>query len=383
MNFSLTTEQQQLVDQVRKFTAAHLAPGVAERDEKQEFPLDAFKEFGKMGMFGLCYPTEFGGSGMGYLPYILAVEEVSKVDAAFGIAYSVNTSLYGGSVMYSQATAEQKKRFLAPIASGQAIGSFGLTEPSAGSDAAGQKMLATKDGDSYILNGTKIFNTNGPIADHTVIYALTDPSIGTKSMCAFVVEKGMEGFYVGPKAHKMGIRSAQVAEMVLNNVRVSPEHMIAKPGEGFKLAMVTLDGGRIGVAAQALGIAEGAFAIAADYLQKREQFGKPLVKQQYLAFKMAELYADLEKARLVLYKAATLKEEGKPFTTAAAIAKLTCSDTAMKITTECVQMLGGNGYMQEYHVERMMRDAKITQIYEGTNEIQKLVISSNLFAHKK
>ena len=332
-----------------------------------------------MGMFGLCYPKAFGGTDIGYLPYILAVEEVSKVDASFGIAFSVNTSLYGGSVMYSNATDEQKKRFLSPIASGQAIGSFGLTEHSAGSDAAGQKTVAAKDGDDYILNGTKIFNTNGPLADYTVVYALTDPALGTKGMCAFVLEKGMEGFHVGKIENKMGIRSAKVSEMVLSNVRVSADRMIAKPGEGFKLAMKTLDGGRIGVGAQALGIAEGAFKIAIDYMKEREQFGKPICKQQYLAFKMAELYADIEKAKLVLYKAACLKEAGKPFTTAAAVAKLTCTDVAMKVTTECVQMMGGNGYMKEYHVERMMRDAKITQIYEATNEIQKLVISGGLF----
>lgn len=379
MNFELTEQQQHIVNQAREFTAKRLAPDVVERDETSTFPIDAFKEFGSMGMYGLCYPKEFGGTGLGYVPYILAVEEVSKVDASFGIAFSVNTSLYGGSIMYSNADAEQKKRFLSPIASGQAIGSFGLTEHSAGSDAAGQKTIAEKDGDSYILNGTKIFNTNGPLADYTVVYALTDPSIGTKSMCAFVVEKGMEGFHVGKIENKMGIRSAQVSEMVLSNVRVSADRMIAKPGEGFKLAMKTLDGGRIGVGAQALGIAEGAFKIAVDYMKEREQFGKPIFKQQYLAFKMAELYADIEKAKLVLYKAACLKEAGKPFTTAAAVAKLACTDAAMKVTTECVQMLGGNGYMKEYHVERMMRDAKITQIYEGTNEIQKLVISGGLF----
>ncbi len=379
MNFELTEQQQQIVNQAREFAAKRLAPGVVERDETSEFPLHAFKEFGSMGMYGLCYPKEFGGTGLGYVPYILAVEEVSKVDASFGIAFSVNTSLYGGSIMYSNADAEQKKRFLSPIASGQSIGSFGLTEHSAGSDAAGQKTIAEKDGDGYILNGTKIFNTNGPLADYTVVYALTDPSIGTKSMCAFVVEKGMEGFHVGKIENKMGIRSAQVSEMVLSNVRVSADRMIAKPGEGFKLAMKTLDGGRIGVGAQALGIAEGAFKIAVDYMKEREQFGKPIFKQQYLAFKMAELYADIEKAKLVLYKAACLKEAGKPFTTAAAVAKLACTDAAMKVTTECVQMLGGNGYMKEYHVERMMRDAKITQIYEGTNEIQKLVISGGLF----
>ena len=271
MNFELTAQQQQIMEQVRDFTAKRLAPGVVERDEASEFPLEAFKEFGKMGMYGLCYPQAFGGTDIGYLPYILAVEEVSKVDASFGIAFSVNTSLYGGSIMYSSATEEQKRRFLSPIASGQAIGSFGLTEHSAGSDAAGQKTVATKDGDDYVLNGTKIFNTNGPLADYTVVYALTDPALGTKGMCAFVLEKGMEGFHVGKIENKMGIRSAQVSEMVMSQVRVSADRMIAKPGEGFKLAMKTLDGGRIGVGAQALGIAEGAFKIAIDYMKKRDR----------------------------------------------------------------------------------------------------------------
>ncbi|SFP88736.1 butyryl-CoA dehydrogenase [Oscillibacter sp. PC13] len=379
MNFDLTQEQQQIQKLARTFAENELAPGVLERDANSEFPMEAFKKFGGMGMYGIPYPKAFGGQGGSYLSYILGVEEVSKIDGAFGISFSVNTSLYGGSVMYSSATDEQKKRFLAPIASGAAVGSFGLTEHTAGSDAAGQQTVATPDGDGYVLNGTKIFNTNGPFADYTVVYCLMDPSIGTKSMAAFVLEKGMPGFTVGRLEDKMGIRSAQVSEMHLDNVRVSADRMIAKPGEGFKLAMKVLDGGRIGVAAQGLGIAKGAFEIARKYLMEREQFGKPLCKQQYLAFKMAELQTEIEKAELLLYKAAICKEEGKPHSVPAAMAKMTCTDTAMRVTTECVQMLGGNGYMKGYHVERMMRDAKITQIYEGTNEIQRLVISGQLF----
>lgn len=379
MNFTLTQEQQQIQKFARDFAEKELLPGILERDATEAFPMEAFKKFGEAGIYGIPYPKEFGGQGGSYLSYILAVEEVSKVDAAFGISFSVNTSLYGGSISNSSATDEQKKRFLAPIASGKAIGSFGLTEPNAGSDAAGQQTIATKDGDDYILNGSKCFNTNGPVADYTVVYCLTDPSIGTKSMAAFVLEKGMPGFTVGKVEDKMGIRSAQVSDMHISNVRVSADRMIAKPGEGFKLAMKTLDGGRIGVGAQALGIAKGAFEIARKYMMQRQQFGKPICKQQYLAFKMAELATEIEKAELLLYKAATLKEEGEPYTSAAAMAKLTCTDVAMKVTTECVQMLGGNGYMKGYHVERMMRDAKITQIYEGTNEIQKLVISGGLF----
>ena len=364
---------------LREFAQTDLLPNVRERDENSQFPLEAFRKLGETGLYGLPYPTELGGLSGSYLSYILAVEEVSKVDAAFGIAFSVDTSLYGGSIANSSAPAEIKKKFLAPITYGQKIGSFGLTEHSAGSDAAGQQTVAVKDGDSYILNGSKCFNTNGPLADYTVIYCLTDPALGTKGMAAFVVEKGTPGFTVGKVENKMGIRSAQVSDMILDNVRVPAENMIAQPGEGFKLAMKTLDGGRIGVAAQALGIAKGAFEITRKYMMEREQFGKPISKQQYLAFKMAELQTDIQGAELLLYKAAMDKEEGRPYTVSAAMAKMTCSNVAMKMTTEAVQLLGGNGYMKDYHVERMMRDAKITQIYEGTNEIQKLVISGQLF----
>ena len=379
MNFALSQDQQQIQQLARDFAEKELLPGVRERDEKSEFPLDAFRKLGKTGIYGLPYPTEVGGLGGSYLSYILAVEEVSKVDAAFGIAFSVDTSLYGGSIMNSSAPTEIKKKFLAPITYGEKIGSFALTEHTAGSDAAGQKTVAVKDGDSYVLNGSKCFNTNGPLADYTVVYCLTDPALGTKGMAAFVVEKGTPGFTVGKVEDKMGIRSAHVSDMHLDNVRVPAENMIAQPGEGFKLAMKTLDGGRIGVAAQGLGLAKGAFEIARKYMMERQQFGKPIAKQQYLAFKMAELQTKIQAAELLLYKAAICKEEGQPYTVPAAMAKMTCTNVAMEVTTEAVQLLGGNGYMKDYHVERMMRDAKITQIYEGTNEIQKLVISGQLF----
>ena len=379
MDFTFTHEQQMVQQMAREFAQQELLPNVRERDESSEFPLEAFRKFGKTGIFGLPYGKEIGGTAGSYASYILAVEEVSKVDASFGIAFSVMTSLYGGSIANSSAPDEIKKKYLAPIAFGEKIGSFGLTEHTAGSDAAGQKTVAVKKGDGWVINGSKCFNTNGPLADFTVVYALTDPALGTKGMAAFVVEKGTPGFSVGKVENKMGIRSAQVSDMILEDVYVPDENMIAKPGEGFKLAMKTLDGGRIGVAAQGLGIAKGAFEIARKYLMEREQFGKPLNKQQYLAFKMAELQTDIKKAELLLYYAATCKETGQPYTVPAAMAKMTCTDTAMKVTTEAVQMLGGNGFMKEYHVERMMRDAKITQIYEGTNEIQKLVISGQLF----
>lgn len=379
MNFELTGEQLQIQKLAREFAERELLPGIRERDASGEFDLKLFKEFGRSGIYGLPYGKEIGGLGGSYLAYALAVEEVSKVDAAFGIAFSVDTSLYGGSVANSSAPDEIKKKFLAPIAYGEKIGSFGLTEHSAGSDAAGQQTVARKDGNSYVINGSKCFNTNGPLADYTVIYCLTDPNLGTKGMAAFVVEKGTPGFTVGQLEDKMGIRSAQVSDLHLQDVRVPEENMIAKPGEGFKLAMKTLDGGRIGVAAQALGIAKGAFEASRKYMMKREQFGKPICKQQYLAFKMAELQTKIQAAELLLYKAALDKEEGRPYSVSAAMAKLYCSDTALEVTTEAVQMLGGNGYMKGYDVERMFRDAKITQIYEGTNEIQKLVISNPIF----
>ncbi len=379
MDFALTEEQAKIQAMVKEFAEKDLAPTVVERDEKGEFPMELFKKLGKTGAYGLPYPKEVGGLGGSYLAYALSVMEVSKVDGAFGIIFSVDTSLYGGSIMNSSAPTEIKKKFLEPIVYGEKIGSFGLTEHGAGSDAAGCKTVAVQDGDEWVINGAKCFNTNGPVADYTVIYALTDPALGTKGMAAFVVEKGTPGFTVGKVENKMGIRQAQVSEMNLENVRVPAENMIAKPGEGFKLAMATLDGGRIGVAAQGLGIAKGAYETAIAYMKEREQFGKPICKNQYLAFKMAELKTRIDAAELLLYKAAIAHDTKKRFSAEAAEAKLFCTDTAMEVTTQCVTMLGGNGYMKEYNVERMMRDAKITQIYEGTNEIMKLVISGGLF----
>ena len=363
MDFKLTEEQAKIKQMAADFAKNDLAPTILERDEAGEFPTELFKKFGKTGAYGLPYPKEVGGLGGSYMSYVQAVMEISKVDAAFGIIYSVDTSLYGGSIMNSSAPIEIKKKFLEPITPityGEKIGSFGLTEPGAGSDAAGCKTVAVQDGDEWVINGSKCFNTNGPVADFTVIYALTDPALGTKGMAAFVVEKGTPGFTVGRVENKMGIRQAQVSEMHLENVRVPAEQMIAKPGEGFKLAMKTLDGGRIGVAAQGLGI------------------GKPICKNQFLAFKMAELATQIKSAELLLYNAIAAHDTGR-YTIEAAMAKLACTDAAMEMTTWATQFMGGNGFMKEYHVERMMRDAKITQIYEGTNEIQKLIISGSLF----
>lgn len=379
MNFELTANQLDAQKIARDFTERTLAKDILERDAAAEFSRAHFDEMGRMGLIGLPYPVEMGGQGGDYLSYVLSLEEISKLDASMGITYSVCTSLFCGVIMNSDLPAERKAELIRPVASGKALGSFALTEPSAGSDAAGCKTVAVRDGDEWVINGSKCFITNGPLSDYFVVFTLTDPALGTKGMACFMVPKGVPGFEQGKRHDTMGIRSALVCELYFNNCRIPTENLVAEPGKGFALAMKSLDGGRIGVAAQGLGIAEGAFEIARNYLMEREQFGKPLYKQQHLAFRMAELAVEIEQAKYMLYKAALDKQEGRPYTESAAKAKLVCTDAAMHVTTEAVQMLGGNGFMKEYHVERMMRDAKITQIYEGSNEIQKLILSGRLF----
>ena len=379
MNFTLNENQLAIQSTVKAFAEKELAKDILVRDAAAEFPHDLYAKMGEMGLIGLPYPKEYGGQGEDYLSYILAVEEVSKVDGAMGISYSVSTSLYGGSLTNSQATEEQLRRFLTPVASGKSLGSFALTEPTAGSDVAGARTLAVRDGDDYVINGSKCFITNGPLSDYFAVYALTDKEAGPKSMACFVVEKGTPGFVIGTRHNTMGLRSAMVCELYFTDCRVPVANMIAAPGKGFGLAMKTLDGGRIGVGAQGLGIAEGAWEIARKYLVERQQFGKPLCKQQTSAFKMAELAIEIEQAKYMVYKAALEKGEGQPYSISAAKAKYCGTNAAMHVTTEAVQLLGGNGYMKEFHVERMMRDAKITQIYEGTNEIQKMIVSGTLF----
>ena len=379
MNFTLNENQLAIQSTVKAFAEKELAKDILVRDAAAEFPHDLYAKMGEMGLIGLPYPKEYGGQGEDYLSYILAVEEVSKVDGAMGISYSVSTSLYGGSLTNSQATEEQLRRFLTPVASGKSLGSFALTEPTAGSDVAGARTLAVRDGDDYVINGSKCFITNGPLSDYFAVYALTDKEAGPKSMACFVVEKGTPGFVIGTRHNTMGLRSAMVCELYFTDCRVPVANMIAAPGKGFGLAMKTLDGGRIGVGAQGLGIAEGAWEIARKYLVERQQFGKPLCKQQTIAFKMAELAIEIEQAKYMVYKAALEKGEGQPYSISAAKAKYCGTNAAMHVTTEAVQLLGGNGYMKEFHVERMMRDAKITQIYEGTNEIQKMIVSGTLF----
>lgn len=379
MDFKLDEKYLAIQDTARKFAEEELKPGILERDESGEFDMDLYKKMADLGFIGLPIAKEYGGQGEDYLAYALAVQEVSKVDAAMGIAYSVVTSLYGGSVLNSSATEEQRKAFLTDVAQGKAVGAFSLTEPTAGSDVAGGKTTATQDGDEYIINGMKCFTTNGPLADYLAVYALTEPEAKAKGMSCFIVKSDTPGVSIGKIEDKMGIRTAQVSEVWYEDVRVPKESLITEHGKGFGLAMKTLDGGRIGVAAQGLGIAKGAFEIARDYLKEREQFGKPLFKNQYLAFQMAQLEMQIEQAELMLYRACIEKDQGRPYSIPAAKAKYLCTNAAMDMSTAAVQFLGGNGYMKEYHVERMMRDAKITQIYEGTNEIQQLIASGPIF----
>ncbi|MCX0360838.1 acyl-CoA dehydrogenase family protein [Clostridium perfringens] len=377
MDFSLTQKQLDVQRAVKEFAERELKPFAIENDENSTFPIEAYKKLGELGVIGLPYSTEYGGTGGDYLSYVLAIEEISKVDASMGIAVSVTTSLCAGGI--SNSSEELKKKYLPDILSGKKLGSFGLTEPNAGSDAGGVITVAEKKGDNYILNGAKCFITNAPLSGTFIVFALTDRTKGPKGLSAFIVEKDFPGISIGKIEDKCGIKSAQVSEVLFNDCVVPASNLVGKEGDGFKIAMKTLDGGRIGVAAQGLGIAEGAFEIAKEYMKERKQFGKPLFKQQYLAFKMAELAVEIEQAKYMLYKAAMDKQEGKPYSVSAAKAKLVCTDAAMHVTTEAIQMLGGNGYMREYQLERMMRDAKITQIYEGTNEIQKLIISGSLF----
>lgn len=379
MNFELSQNQEAIRSLAQNFAETELAKEILARDESGEFPRELYDQMGRMGLIGIPYPVEMGGQGGDYLSYILALEEVSKVDASMGITYSVCTSLFCGVIMNSDLPAEKKAAWISPVASGSALGSFALTEPNAGSDAAGCRTIAVRDGNEWVINGSKCFITNGPVSDYFVVFTTTDTAPGTKGMACFMVPKGTPGFALGKRHNTMGIRSAAVCELYFTDCRVPEDNMVAEPGKGFALAMKALDGGRIGVAAQGVGIAEGAFEIARKYMMERVQFGKPIARQQSLAFRMVDMQVQIEQAKYMLYKAAIDKQEGRPYTESAAKAKLVCTDTAMRVTTEAVQMLGGNGFMKEYHVERMMRDAKITQIYEGSNEIQKLILSGKLF----
>jgi butyryl-CoA dehydrogenase len=374
MNFEMTQEQQDIQKMVREFAEKSVSPTAAERDEKEYFPREIFNEMGQLGIMGLPYPEEYGGAGSDFLSYAIAVEEISRVCASTGIGLSVHVSLCSWPI-FNYGTEEQRQKFLRPLADGTKMGAFGLTEPNAGTDASGVCTTAVRDGDYYILNGTKIFNTNGGEAEIEVIFAYTDKSVGLKGMSAFIVEKGTPGLSFGKKEIKMGIRSSVQREVIMDNCRVSAANLLGKEGQGFKIAMTTLDGGRIGVAAQSLGIAQGALEQAIKYSKVRVQFGNPINKNQAISFMIADMAAKVEGARLLVYRAAYNKSHHLPYSKEAAMAKLVASETAMSVTTDAVQIFGGYGYTREYPVERMMRDAKITQIYEGTNQAMRMVIS--------
>ncbi|PJJ83293.1 acyl-CoA dehydrogenase [Mucilaginibacter auburnensis] len=377
MDFKLTDEQLLIQQTARSFAEQQLKPGVIARDEHQKFPAEQIKKLGELGFLGIMVSPNYGGSGMDTLSYVLVMEELSKIDASASVVVSVNNSLvcYG---LEKFGTEAQKQKFLIPLAAGGQIGAFCLSEPEAGSDATSQKTTAVDMGDHYLLNGVKNWITNGSTASTYIVLAQTDAEKGNHGINAFIVEKGLEGFTIGPKENKMGVRGSDTHSLQFNDVKVPKANRLGQEGEGFKIAMKLLEGGRIGIAAQALGIAAGAYELSLRYVKERRSFGKPLADHQAIQFKLADMETEIEAARMLVYKAAWLKDNGLPYGHASAIAKLFASETAMKTTIEAVQIHGGYGYVKEYHVERLMRDAKITQIYEGTSEIQRIVISRGI-----
>lgn len=377
MNFKLSEEHEMIRKMVRDFAKNEVAPTAAERDEEERFDREIFNKMAELGLTGIPWPEEYGGIGSDYLAYCITVEELSRVCASTGVTLSAHTSLAGWPI-FKFGSEEQKQKYLKPMAQGTSIGGYGLTEPGSGSDAGGMRTTAKLVGDEYILNGSKIFITNGGVADYYVVFALTDPEQKTRGCSAFIIEKDFPGFSVGKKEKKLGIRSSPTTELIFEDCRVPKENLLGKEGEGFKIAMMTLDGGRNGIAAQAVGIAQGALDAAIDYAKERNQFGKPIAAQQGIGFKLADMATSVEAARLLTYQAAWLESEGLPYGKESAMSKLFAGDTAMKVTTDAVQIFGGYGYTKDYPVERFMRDAKITQIYEGTQEVQRLVISRML-----
>ncbi len=374
MEFQLTEEHLMIQKMARDFAQNELKPDVIERDEKQQFPAEQVKRMAELGFLGMMVDPKYGGAGLDTISYVLAMEEISKIDASCSVIMSVNNSLVcWGLEKFS--TEEQKQKYLVPLAKGEIIGAFCLSEPEAGSDATFQKTTAEDKGDYYLLNGVKNWITNGDSASVYLVMAQTDKEEGHRGINCLIVEKGMEGFTIGPKENKMGIRASDTHSLMFNNVKVPKTNRIGEDGFGFKFAMKTLSGGRIGIAAQALGIASGAYELSKEYAKQRKAFGQEIYKHQAIAFKLADMATRIEAARLLVLRAAWLKDQGLPFDKESAIAKLYASETAMWVTTEAVQIHGGYGYVKEYHVERLMRDAKITQIYEGTSEVQRIVIS--------
>jgi alkylation response protein AidB-like acyl-CoA dehydrogenase len=377
MNFELTEEHKMIRDAARDFAQTELLPGVIERDENQTFPAEQIKKLGELGFLGMMVDPKYGGAGMDAVSYVLAMEEISKVDASCSVVMSVNNSLvcWGLETFGSE---EQKEKYLKPLATGEIIGAFCLSEPEAGSDATSQQTTAIDKGDHYLLNGTKNWITNGNSASVYLVIAQTDVEKGHRGINAFIIEKGMDGFVLGQKENKLGIRGSDTHSLMFTDVKVPKENRIGADGFGFTFAMKTLSGGRIGIASQALGIASGAYELALQYSKERKAFGKEISKHQAIAFKLADMATEIEAARLLCLKAAWLKDNGQNYDKIGAMAKVFASETAMKTTVEAVQVHGGYGFVKEYHVERLMRDAKITQIYEGTSEIQRIVISRSI-----
>jgi len=377
MDFNLSEEHLMIREAARDFAKQELLPGVVERDNKQEFPKEQVRKMGELGFMGMMVDPKYGGGGMDTLSYAIVVEELSKVDASSSVIVSVNNSLvcYG---IEQYGTEQQKQKYLTKLATGEALGAFCLSEPEAGSDATSQKTTAIDKGDHYVLNGTKNWITNGGSADYYLVIAQTDKDKGHRGINAFIVEKTWGGFEIGPKEDKLGIRGSDTHTLNFNDVKVPKENRIGEDGFGFKFAMKTLSGGRIGIAAQALGIAAGAFELARDYSKIRKSFGTEICNHQAIAFKLADMHLEIEAARYLVYKSAWDKDNSNNYDMSSAMAKLKASKVAMEVSVEAVQIHGGNGFVKEYHVERMMRDAKITQIYEGTSEIQKIVISRSL-----
>lgn len=376
-SFQLSEEHLEVQRAAREFAQRELLPGVIERDTHQTFPAEQIKKMGELGFMGMMVSPQYGGGGMDTLSYVLAMEEISKVDASASVCMSVNNSLVCWAIE-TFGTEEQKQKYLIPLAKGEVIGAFCLSEPEAGSDATSQRTTAEDKGDYYLLNGTKNWITNGSTASVYIVFAQTDAEKRHHGINALIVERGMEGFVVGKKEDKMGIRGSDTHSLMFTDVKVPKTNRLGDEGMGFKIAMKTLNGGRIGIAAQALGIAAGAYELALQYARERKAFGKPISELQAIQFKLAEMYTQVEAARWLVYKAAYLKDSGQDYALAAATAKLYASEVAMRVTTEAVQVHGGYGYVKEYHVERLMRDAKITQIYEGTSEIQKIVIARSI-----
>jgi alkylation response protein AidB-like acyl-CoA dehydrogenase len=377
MDFSLSEEQLMIRDAARDFARTELLPGVIERDNHQKFPAEQVKKMGELGFLGMMVDPKYGGGGMDTMSYVLVMEELSKIDASCSVIVSVNNSLvcYG---LEKYGSEDQKQKYLTKLATGEKLGAFCLSEPEAGSDATSQRTTAIEDGDYYILNGTKNWITNGGSADYYLVIAQTHKEQKHKGINAFIIEKGWEGFEIGPKEDKLGIRGSDTHSLIFNDVKVPKENRIGEDGFGFTFAMKTLSGGRIGIAAQALGIAAGAYDLAREYSKVRKAFGTEICNHQAIAFKLADMHTSITAARHLVMKAAWDKDQGNNYDMSGAMAKLFASQTAMDVTVEAVQVHGGNGYVKEYHVERLMRDAKITQIYEGTSEIQKIVISRGL-----